>query len=175
MYYTLYTTLKIHHNNPYHNLGPSIREEKMNQPLISGYHTPNKHSHSQASFSEIVKQLPIRTKIGGSCLIAGKFVGVLAIPTVFIPSLHIFGIVLVIIWSGLIFTAITLCTYEHFHNDQGANEKSQIDLIQNLLATNPALRQELRHKLQTEDQSPQVVNQEFPENSFSKVVQLHTK
>ena len=146
----------------------------MNQPLISGYRPPNERPLNQANFSEIVKQLPIRTKIGGSCLIAGKFVGLLAIPTVFIPSLHIFGIILVIIWGGLVFTAITLCTYEHFHSTQcKSDEKKQLDLIQNLLATNPTLRQELSQTLQAKNPSTRVVNQESATNDFPKIVRLH--
>ena len=57
----------------------------MNRPQIRGYRTPYKPLEI-SDIGNIIEQIPTLTKIGGICLVTGKFAGVLAIPAIFIPA-----------------------------------------------------------------------------------------
>jgi len=123
----------------------------MDRPRISGYQSVRYPGRNQADIIGVINNLPILTKLGGGCLIVGKFVGLLAIPAVFIPSLHSLGIILIITWGSLVFTSIVFCSYEHFREKKvGRNEGQKMALIQELLAENPDLRRELATTLERE-------------------------
>ena len=100
---------------------------------------------------KIVNQIPVLTKLGGACLVCGKFVGVLAIPAVFIPGLNSLAIFLVVCWGGLVFTSIALCSYEHFRKKSVQTDEEKLALINDLIYENPNLRFQLEQEIEEEN------------------------
>ena len=149
----------------------------MNRPRISGYQPVHGSGQNQADLAGIISKLPTLTKIGGGCLIAGKFVGLLAIPAVFIPALHSIGIILIITWGSLVFASIVLCSYEHFRQKKTSGSREQkLALIQELLAESPNLREELASTLELEEayRNNSATSREDDEDyELPKVIQLH--
>ncbi len=139
----------------------------MNRQQITGYQPANRTSGREVDVSGIISGLPTLTKIGGACLIAGKFVGLLAIPAVFIPALHSIGIILVITWGALVFTSIILCSYEHFRKKDHETTQEKVLLLQKLLKENPALIEELTMDLEQE--------QVAEETETQKVIRLRPR
>ncbi|NPA25959.1 MAG: hypothetical protein GXO34_09050 [Deltaproteobacteria bacterium] len=128
----------------------------MNKPSVRGYQPAyGPHARQQTDIISIIASIPPLTRVGGLCLIAGKFVGLLAIPAVFIPSLNAIGIILVITWGALVFTAIVLCSYEHFRSRKVENETEKMALIKELIAENPSLREQLSESLKSNDGEPE--------------------
>ncbi len=67
-----------------------------------------------ADFLAVIHAISPMTRVGALCFIFGKFMGILAIPAAFIPALNLFVIPLVIIWGSMVFTAIVLCSVDHY-------------------------------------------------------------
>ena len=65
-------------------------------------------------FLEIIHSISPLTRVGALCFIFGKLMGILALPAAFIPSLNMFVVPLVIIWGSMVFTAIGLCSIDHY-------------------------------------------------------------
>ena len=127
----------------------------MERPRVRGYRPVyGPAAQKQTDIISIIATIPPLTRVGGVCLIAGKFVGLLAVPAVFIPSLHSIGIILVITWGALVFTSIVLCSYEHFRSTKVESKTEKIALIQGLIAENPDLREELINSLES-DENPE--------------------
>ena len=101
---------------------------------------------------KIINQVPVLTKLGGACLVCGKFVGVLAIPAVFIPELNSLAIFLVISWGGLVFTSIALCSYEHFRKKSVQTDEEKLALINDLIYENPNLRHQLEQEIEHDNE-----------------------
>ena len=121
----------------------------MNRPQIRGYRPQVKGyrpAYSPLNVSDIgsmIEAIPTLTKIGGVCLVTGKFFGVLAIPAVFIPALNSVAIFLVIAWGGLVFTSIALCSYEHFREKKVETKSEKMAILNQFISKNPALREQL--------------------------------
>lgn len=141
----------------------------MNRPQVKGYRTPQ-HPLNISDIGNIIEEIPTLTKIGGICLVTGKFFGVLAIPAVFIPALHSIAIVLVVCWGTLVFTSITLCSYEHFSKKKIETEAEKMVLINQLISRNPALREQLANKIEQDRAAEIYESEEHHENR--KVIQL---
>ncbi|MBN2808292.1 MAG: hypothetical protein JXR80_02235 [Deltaproteobacteria bacterium] len=121
----------------------------MSRPQVRGY----KNSYSSLNITDIgkiIEEIPTLTKLGGVCLVTGKFVGILAIPAVFIPALNSLAIFLVITWGGLVFTSIALCSYEHFREKKICTDQEKIALVKQLLSENQDLREHLASTLQND-------------------------
>lgn len=114
----------------------------MNKISVSGYKNYRKPLQAK-DLETMFNQTPVLTRLGGACLVFGKFVGVLAIPAVFIPGLHSVAIFLVILWGGLVFTCIALCSYEHFRKKDIATDNDELELISGLVLENRDLRRQL--------------------------------
>ncbi len=67
-----------------------------------------------ADFITVIQSISPLTRVGALCFIFGKVMGILAIPAAFIPSLNLFVVPLVIIWGSMVFTAIILCSADHY-------------------------------------------------------------
>jgi hypothetical protein len=67
-----------------------------------------------ADFIAIIQSITPLTRVGALCFVFGKLMGILAIPAAFIPSLNLFVVPLVIIWGSMVFTAIVLCSVDHY-------------------------------------------------------------
>ncbi len=142
----------------------------MNRPRVRGYQPVyNSSLQKQTDIISIVSSIPPLTRVGGVCLIAGKFVGLLAIPAVFIPSLQSIGIILVITWGALVFTAIVLCSYEHFRNQKIDTETAKMSLIQEMISTSPELREQLLESLESESDS----RESEPEEEYERCKVVH--
>ena len=76
-------------------------------------------------FLEIVHSISPLTRVGALCFIFGKLVGILALPAAFIPSLNILVVPLVIIWGGMVLTAICLCSVDHYRKQENESEHQQ--------------------------------------------------
>jgi hypothetical protein len=118
----------------------------MNQISVSRY--GHRQPRLQAKdFENMFNQTPVLTRLGGACLVCGKFVGLMAIPAVFIPALNSIAIFLVITWGGLVFTCIALCSYEHFRKKSIQTNSEKLELINDLVFENPDLRRQLTDRL----------------------------
>jgi hypothetical protein len=73
-------------------------------------------------FFEIIHSISPLTRVGALCFIFGKFMGILALPAAFIPSLNMFVVPLVIIWGSMVFTAIGLCSIDHYRKKKNEPE-----------------------------------------------------
>ena len=67
-----------------------------------------------ADMLEVIQKIPTLTKIGAICLVMGKFMGIMAIPAAFIPSLNVLVVPLIIIWGSFVFLSVALCSVDHF-------------------------------------------------------------
>lgn len=115
----------------------------MQRAQVRGYSYPQKNLDINGIGAMISKTPPL-TQMGAVCLICGKFFGLLAIPAVFIPELNCLAIFLVCTWGGLVFSAIALCSYEHFREKKVDNEAEKLAFISELLHENPGLREQLK-------------------------------
>ncbi|HDS16977.1 MAG TPA: hypothetical protein ENN66_10330 [Proteobacteria bacterium] len=141
----------------------------MSRPRVRGYNHPGQDLKID-DIASLISKVPPLTQLGALCLISGKFVGLLAIPVVFIPALNSLAIFLVITWGGLVFTSIALCSYEHFREKKTSTEKEKLDLINNLIDESPSLRTMLVDELQSAHNSDSMKHDEFREHR--KVIQL---
>ncbi|MBN2705991.1 MAG: hypothetical protein JXR89_06095 [Deltaproteobacteria bacterium] len=123
----------------------------MERPQVRGYSRPS-HNLEARDFATIISKVPPLTQMGAVCLICGKFVGLLAVPAVFIPALNSLAIFLVCSWGGLVFCAIALCSYEHFREKKVSDNQEKMALISELLHENPGLRHQLKDELEEEEQ-----------------------
>ncbi|MEA1923432.1 MAG: hypothetical protein U9N63_12345 [Pseudomonadota bacterium] len=76
---------------------------------------------------ELIQSIPTLTKLGAIFLVMGKFMGIMAIPAAFIPSLNMLVIPLVIAWGGLVFISIILCSVDHFQKKRLEANKATLD------------------------------------------------
>ncbi len=141
----------------------------MNKVSVSGYKTYRKPLQAK-DFETMFNQTPVLTRVGGACLVFGKFVGLLAIPAIFIPALHSVAIFLVIFWGGLVFTCIALCSYEHFRKKNVATDKDKLELISGLVLENRDLRRQLADK--QEEKIDRYVEPDDPLAKPRKVIQM---
>ena len=144
----------------------------MNNPQVRGYRNPYRNL-SPIDVGNFIEKIPHFTKIGGVCLITGKFVGLLAIPAAFIPSLNSIAIILVITWGALVFTSIALCSYEHFREKKVETEAEKMAYINQLISDNPTLREQLASTLEQNRDAKKYTIEEHYESQ--KVVHMAPK
>jgi len=81
------------------------------------YHIPTYGQYlpkEKPSYMEIIQSISFLTKLGALCLITGKFFMFMAVAGIFVPSLNAYAIPCTIIWGGLVFTCIILCSVDHY-------------------------------------------------------------
>lgn len=144
----------------------------MSRPKVRGYVT-QKNSLDITEVGKIINDIPKLTKLGGICLVTGKFVGVLAIPAVFIPALNSLAIFLVITWGGLVFTSIALCSYEHFRDKNICNNSDKIAVVKQMILENQDLREHLANAIQLDNPADKPASEDYYESR--KVVNLSSK
>ena len=96
-----------------------------------------------ADFIEIIQSIPTLTKLGAVLLVMGKFMGIMAVPAAFIPSMNILVVPLIIAWGSLVFCSILLCSVDHFRKKKHSQE-DQVDIIDELTAENAELADQLQ-------------------------------
>jgi hypothetical protein len=79
-------------------------------------------------FIEIIRSISPLTRVGALCFVFGKLMGILALPAAFIPSLSMFVVPLVIIWGSMVFTAIVLCSIDHYHKKRNESQEAHTKL-----------------------------------------------
>jgi len=79
-----------------------------------------------ADFIAIIQSISPLTRVGALCFVFGKLMGILAIPAAFIPALNAFVVPLVIIWGSMVFTAIILCSVDHYRKKRAGNSANKI-------------------------------------------------
>ena len=79
-------------------------------------------------FIEIIRSISPLTRVGALCFVFGKLMGILALPAAFIPSLGMFVVPLVIIWGSLVFTAIVLCSIDHYRKKRIESQEAHTRL-----------------------------------------------
>ena len=89
-----------------------------------GYHAI---SNEPTDFITVIQSISPLTRVGALCFIFGKFMGILAIPAAFIPSLNLFVVPLVIIWGSMVFTAIILCSADHYRKKKAETTAGEVD------------------------------------------------
>ncbi|MBN2808834.1 MAG: hypothetical protein JXR80_05005 [Deltaproteobacteria bacterium] len=99
-------------------------------------------NNDSADIFELIQSIPTLTKIGAVCLVLGKFMGIMAIPAAFIPSLNILVIPLIFAWGSLVFCAIALCSVDHFKKKRVESRKQTVTDITALLQGSSALSEE---------------------------------
>ncbi|HDS15162.1 MAG TPA: hypothetical protein ENN66_00750 [Proteobacteria bacterium] len=101
-----------------------------------------------AGFIEIIQKIPTLTKIGAIFLVMGKFIGVLAIPAAFIPSLNVLVIPLIVTWGSFVFLSIALCSVDHFRRKKLQSNADKMELISAMIDETPELRERLQAELE---------------------------
>lgn len=89
----------------------------------------NHQPREAADFLEIIQSIPTLTKLGAVFLVMGKFMGVMAIPAAFIPSLNVLVVPLIFAWGSLVFCAIGLCSVDHFRKKKAAQAAAEESLV----------------------------------------------
>jgi len=77
-------------------------------------------------FLGIIQSISPLTRVGALCFIFGKIMGILALPAAFIPALNLFVVPLVIIWGSMVFTAIALCSVDHYRKRRAETDNEKI-------------------------------------------------
>ena len=112
---------------------------------------PQRRNLEINDITSMINKTPALTQMGAVCLICGKFVGLLAIPCVFIPELNCLAVFLLCSWGGLVFSSIALCSYEHFREKKIDGEQEKLAFISDLLHERPELKKHLADSLQEEE------------------------
>ena len=105
-----------------------------------------------ADMLEIIQRIPTLTKIGAILLVMGKFMGIMAIPAAFIPSLNVLVFPLIIAWGGLVFLSITLCSVDHFRKKKLETNQEKVSKISANLEETPQL-----HDYEQEVDNPTII------------------
>lgn len=93
---------------------------------------------------ELIQSIPTLTKLGAIFLVMGKFMGIMAIPAAFIPSLNILVVPLIIGWGGFVFICIVLCSVDHFQKKKLEANKEKIDTITTTIEETSQLKDQLQ-------------------------------
>lgn len=96
---------------------------------------------------ELIQSIPTLTKLGAIFLVMGKFMGIMAIPAAFIPSLNILVVPLIIAWGGLVFISIALCSVDHFQKKKLEANKEKIDTIPTTIEETSQLGDQLQENV----------------------------
>ena len=102
---------------------------------------------------ELIQSIPTLTKIGAIFLVMGKFMGIMAIPAAFIPSLNILVVPLIVSWGGFVFISIVLCSVDHFQKKKLEANKEKVSPTSATIVELPQLLYQLPEN-QTETESP---------------------
>ena len=100
-----------------------------------------------ADILEIIQRIPTLTKIGAIFLVMGKFMGIMAIPAAFIPSLNVLVVPLIFAWGGMVFLAIALCSVDHFRKRKLETKQEKMDALSAIIDETTELRDQLLEEL----------------------------
>lgn len=110
-----------------------------------------------ADILEIIQKIPTLTKIGAICLVMGKFMGIMAIPAAFIPSLNILVVPLIIAWGSFVFLSVALCSVDHFRKRKLETNQEKMDAISAMIDETPELRNQLMDELDQQEEGSAVI------------------
>ena len=110
-----------------------------------------------ADMLELIQKIPTLTKIGAICLVMGKFMGIMAIPAAFIPSLNVLVIPLIIIWGSFVFLSVALCSVDHFRKRKLESNQEKMDAISAMIDESPELRDQLLDELDQQKEDSAIV------------------
>ena len=106
---------------------------------------------------EVIRKIPTLTKIGAIFLVMGKFMGIMAIPAAFIPSLNILVVPLIIAWGSFVFISIALCSVDHFRKKKLESNQEKMDAISAMIDETPELRDQLLDELDQQKEDSAVI------------------
>ncbi len=110
-----------------------------------------------ADMLEIIQKIPTLTKIGAICLVMGKFMGIMAIPAAFIPSLNVLVVPLIITWGSFVFLSVALCSVDHFRKRKLETNQEKMDAISAMIDETPELRDQLLDELDQQEEDSAVI------------------
>ena len=110
-----------------------------------------------ADMLEIIQKIPTLTKIGAVCLVMGKFMGIMAIPAAFIPSLNVLVVPLIITWGSFVFLSVALCSVDHFRKNKLETNQKKMDAISAMIDETPELRDQLLDELDQQEEDSAVI------------------
>lgn len=114
-------------------------------------------NNDSADMLEVIRKIPTLTKIGAICLVMGKFMGIMAIPAAFIPSLNVLVVPLIVTWGSFVFLSVALCSVDHFRKRKLETNQEKMDAISAMIDETPELRDQLLDELDQQEEEPAVI------------------
>ena len=110
---------------------------------VRGYQKTVDSYYNDIDFKTVYENITPLTRLGIVIFIIGKIIGIMAVPTVFIPSLNMLAVPMIIMWGGCMMITIAVCSYDHFHNNKKIPEENQdkAEQIKKWLHDNPELKE----------------------------------